>query len=357
MPLPLRNHQSHPRMNRLKPPHQLPDRIQQQLIRAAADKELLHHAIQSRPPPFLRRQRLIVPVPHLPAEERLAPHAPRVIRHDVFLRVVRAARPIAAEARPGRQQDGRAEFCAGAELQRLDFGVRVQQVREDADGQVRACGVAAYDDVFGAVAQGGEDVAEERDGLLELVRVGGVRGEGVGEHEGGDGGGDQGGDEGDVAGVYGEVVAAAMEPEYHFLGGWITEPVCFGPVWEGLIFGSEAVLLGKFWICFIEVGANVLLMSNRRVFREGPQHSKLDMVAVFRGSRFPSEQRCEDGDQANAQSAKNTEGQRQSFEQGELGFYDGHVRDIYRQEASVQVIQRNEELPESALNTTQEKEI
>lgn len=43
-----------------------------------------------------------------------------------------------------------------------------------------------------------------------------------------------------------------------------------------------------------------LLMSNRRVFREGPQHSKLDMVAVFRGSRFPSEQRCEDGDQANA---------------------------------------------------------
>lgn len=48
-----------------------------------------------------------------------------------------------------------------------------------------------------------------------------------------------------------------MEPEYHFLGGWITEPVCFGPVWEGLIFGSEAVLFGKFWICFIEVGANV----------------------------------------------------------------------------------------------------
>lgn len=133
-----------------------------------------------------------------------------MIRHDVFLRVVRAARPIAAEARPGRQQDGRAEFCAGAELQRLDFGLRVQQVREDADGQVRACGVAAYDDVFGAVAQGGEDVAEERDGLLELVRVGGVRGEGVGEHEGGDGGGDQGGDEGDVAGVYGEVVAAAL---------------------------------------------------------------------------------------------------------------------------------------------------
>lgn len=48
-----------------------------------------------------------------------------------------------------------------------------------------------------------------------------------------------------------------MEPEYHFLGGRITEPVCFGPVSEGLIFGSEAVLFGKCWVCFIEIDGDV----------------------------------------------------------------------------------------------------
>lgn len=127
--------------------------------------------------------------------------------------------------------------------------------------------------------EGGEGVAEEGDGLVQLAWVGGVGGEGVGEHEGGDGGGGQGGDEGDVAGVRREVVAAAywgergsvlvgrlwkgwrwgersvgtMEPEYHVLGGRITEPVRFRAVWERDIFGGEAALLGKCWICFIEV--------------------------------------------------------------------------------------------------------
>lgn len=56
---------------------------------------------------------------------------------------------------------------------------------------------------------GGEGVAEEGDGLLELARVGGVRGEGVGEHEGGDGGGGEGVDEGDVALADRDVEAAA----------------------------------------------------------------------------------------------------------------------------------------------------
>ena len=48
------------------------------------------------------------------------------------------------------------------------------------------------------------------------------------------------------------------------------------------------------------MGEVSLLMPNRRVFREGPHHSKLDMVTVFRGPRFSSEQRCEAGNQANA---------------------------------------------------------
>ena len=46
--------------------------------------------------------------------------------------------------------------------------------------------------------------------MLELARVGGLRGEGVGEHEGGDGGGGERGDKGEVAGFGGDVVAAAF---------------------------------------------------------------------------------------------------------------------------------------------------
>lgn len=53
-------------------------------------------------------------------------------------------------------------------------------------------------------------MAEEGYGLVELARVGGLRGEGVGEHEGGEGGGGEGFDEGEVAGVWGRVVAAAF---------------------------------------------------------------------------------------------------------------------------------------------------
>ncbi len=47
-------------------------------------------------------------------------------------------------------------------------------------------------------------------------------------------------------------------------------------------------------------GEVLLLMSNRRIFHKGSQHSEFNMVDVFRGSRFPPEQRREDGDQANA---------------------------------------------------------
>ncbi len=94
-------------------------------------------------------------------------------------------------------------------MQGFDGGVRVEEVGEEAEGQVGAGGVAADEDVGGRVVEGGGDVAEEGDGLLELAGVGGVGGEGVGEHEGGEGGGGEGGDEGEVAGVGGEVVAAA----------------------------------------------------------------------------------------------------------------------------------------------------
>ena len=58
--------------------------------------------------------------------------------------------------------------------------------------------------------QGCDCVAEEGYGLVELARVGGLRGEGVGEHEGGEGGGGEGVDEGEVAGVWGRVEAAAF---------------------------------------------------------------------------------------------------------------------------------------------------
>ena len=87
----------------------------------------------------------------------------------------------------------------------------MQDVRQYAHGQIGAGGVAADDDVLGRVTEGGDGVAEERDGLLELARVDGVGGEGVREHESRDGGGGEGVDEGEVAGVRGEVVAAAWE--------------------------------------------------------------------------------------------------------------------------------------------------
>lgn len=57
--------------------------------------------------------------------------------------------------------------------------------------------------------EGGDDVAEELHGLLELAWVDGVWSEGVGEYEGGDGGGGEGVDEGEVAGFGGEIEAAA----------------------------------------------------------------------------------------------------------------------------------------------------
>ena len=60
------------------------------------------------------------------------------------------------------------------------------------------------------MVEGGDGVAEEGYALLELARVGGLGGEGVGEDEGGDGGGGQGGDEWEVGGVDGDVIAAAL---------------------------------------------------------------------------------------------------------------------------------------------------
>ncbi len=70
------------------------------------------------------------------------------------------------EARPGREQDGGAELGAGGEVQGFDGGVRVEEVGEEAEGQVRAGGVAADEDVGGRVVEGGGYVAEEGDGLL-----------------------------------------------------------------------------------------------------------------------------------------------------------------------------------------------
>ena len=84
----------------------------------------------------------------------------------IFVRVLGAAGPVVAEAGPGREQDDGAEPRAGFEAQRLDFRVRVQEVGEDAQGQVGARGVAAHEEVFGPPVQGGEDVVEDSDALL-----------------------------------------------------------------------------------------------------------------------------------------------------------------------------------------------
>lgn len=48
-----------------------------------------------------------------------------------------------------------------------------------------------------------------------------------------------------------------MEPDYHFLGRRVTEPVCFRAVWKGDVFGDEAALFGECWIRYIEVRADV----------------------------------------------------------------------------------------------------
>lgn len=52
-----------------------------------------------------------------------------MVRYHIFARVVRAAGPIVAETRPGRDQDGGAELRAGREDQWLDLGMWVQEVR------------------------------------------------------------------------------------------------------------------------------------------------------------------------------------------------------------------------------------
>ena len=179
------------------------------------------------------------------------------------------------EIDPRRQQDRRPEFRAVVEPQRFDLGVRVQEMRQQTHGQVGAGGVAGDDDVFGRAVKGRDGVAEEGDGLLELARVGGLRGEGVGEHEGGDGGRGERGDKGEVAEFGGDVVAATLgrsgkaegrkggcgcltvEVEYHFLGGRVTEPVRFCAVQKRDIFGVETLLLGECWIKIIKIRSEV----------------------------------------------------------------------------------------------------
>lgn len=48
-----------------------------------------------------------------------------------------------------------------------------------------------------------------------------------------------------------------MEPEYHFLGRRVAEPVCFRAIREGDVSGGKAVLFGECWICYIEIRADV----------------------------------------------------------------------------------------------------
>ncbi len=89
----------------------------------------------------------------------------------------------------------------------------MEDVGQDCEGEVAACGVPAEGDAGGGDVEVGHEVMEQRNGFAELGWVGGVRGEGVGEHEDGEGGSGggagEGGGEGDVEGVGGEVIAAA----------------------------------------------------------------------------------------------------------------------------------------------------
>lgn len=219
MPLPLRKQHRRllPPQYISNPPPQLCHHIRQQFVPAARDKALLQHSFQAGPPALRGRGGdgvvVGVAVPGrvvAAAEEGGAPRGADGGRDAVFAGVAFHARPVEVEARPGGQQDGGAEPLATIiEAERFDFRVRVQDVGEDAEGEIGACGVAGEDDGFGCAVQGGEGVAEEGDALLELARVDGLRGEGVGEHEGGDGGGGEGADEVEVALSDRDVVAAA----------------------------------------------------------------------------------------------------------------------------------------------------
>lgn len=68
----------------------------------------------------------------------------------------------------------------------LDGWVRMRQVQQHGQGEVPACGVAAEDDGGWGAAGVDEDVAQGVDGLAQLGRVDGVRGEGVVDEEEGD---------------------------------------------------------------------------------------------------------------------------------------------------------------------------
>lgn len=63
----------------------------------------------------------------------------------------------------------------------------MQEVREDAEGEVAACGVAGYGDVGRGEVAVFDEGGNQRDSFAELSWVGSVRGKGVGEHENGDG--------------------------------------------------------------------------------------------------------------------------------------------------------------------------
>ena len=151
MPLPGRHDNLDPfPQHRLEPRPQLPNRIRQDLVLAPDDQTLVQHPVQPDPPIPRRAQRLVVRVPLAPAEEVGAPPLAQRDADNVLLRILPHARPIVGEIDPGRQQDRRPEFHGAAvEFQRVDFRVRVQEMRQQAHGQVGAGGVAGEDDVVG----------------------------------------------------------------------------------------------------------------------------------------------------------------------------------------------------------------
>ena len=66
-------------------------------------------------------------------------------------------------------------------------------------------------------------------------------------------------------GAEGRCRCVTVEVEYHFLGGWVAEPVRFRAVRERDISGGEALLLGECWIKIIKTGDEI----STRVFSAG----------------------------------------------------------------------------------------
>ena len=91
----------------------------------------------------------------------------------------------------------------------------------------------------------------------------------------------------------GSVTSLGAKPRFSANAGYATSistPMC-------LYQSLEPIASLAIWS---DMGKVSLLMPNRRILQERPHHGYLDMIAVFRGPRFPPKQRREDGNQANA---------------------------------------------------------